>query len=39
MYDTMMRTLKNVDLTKVVELQDNTSLNENLACGAGGCEI
>jgi ribonucleoside-diphosphate reductase alpha chain len=38
-YDNMMKTLKGVDLSKVVELQDNTSLNENLACGPGGCEI
>ena len=32
-------TLKNVDLTKVIELQDNTNLSGEIACGASGCEI
>ncbi|HEX8586139.1 MAG TPA: hypothetical protein VF680_17235 [Allosphingosinicella sp.] len=38
-YEKMMLTLKDVDLTKVIELADNTSLGENLACGPDGCEI
>lgn len=31
--------LKAIDLTKVIEIEDNTALQENLACAAGGCEI
>lgn len=38
-YEKMMSTLTEVDLTKVVEVQDNTVLTDSLACGAGGCEI
>ena len=38
-YDKMMSFLKNVDLTKVVETQDNTNLTGEIACGANGCEI
>jgi ribonucleoside-diphosphate reductase alpha chain len=28
-----------LDVTKVIELSDNTSLNDQQACGGGGCEI
>ena len=38
-YERLMNTLKEVDLSKVVELQDNTSLGDNVACGGAGCEI
>lgn len=38
-YDKLMETLKDVDLTKVVELQDDTILGDNIACGGAGCEI
>lgn len=38
-YNKMMETLKDVDLSKVIELQDNTNFGENLACGPDGCEI
>lgn len=38
-YEEMMKTLKEVDLTKVVELQDNTTFGDNIACGGAGCEI
>ena len=38
-YDKLMETLKDVDLTKVVELQDDTILGDNIACGSAGCEI
>lgn len=38
-YDKMMATLKDVDLTKVVELQDNTAFGDSVACGGAGCEI
>jgi ribonucleoside-diphosphate reductase alpha chain len=38
-YERLMETLKDVDLSKVVELQDNTNLTDNVACGGAGCEI
>jgi ribonucleoside-triphosphate reductase (thioredoxin) len=38
-YDKLMEALKDVDLTKVVELQDDTVLGDNIACGGAGCEI
>jgi hypothetical protein len=31
--------LKEIDLSKVVELGDNTALMENLACSGNSCEI
>ena len=39
-YDEMMKTLKDVDLSKVIEVQDNTNFSNELACaGPDGCEI
>jgi ribonucleoside-diphosphate reductase alpha chain len=38
-YDRLFKSLTNIDLTKVVELQDNTDLSGEIACGALGCEI
>jgi len=38
-YEQLITTLHNIDLTKIVELQDNTILGDNLACGPQGCEI
>ena len=38
-YDEMSRTLQEVDLTKVVELEDKTDLSGELACAGGNCEI
>jgi ribonucleoside-triphosphate reductase (thioredoxin) len=38
-YDKMIQTLQEVDITKVVEFDDNTNLTGELACAAGGCEI
>jgi len=35
----MSKVLSNVDLTKVVELDDNTDLSGELACAGGNCEI
>ena len=35
----MLETLKEVDLSKVVELDDNTNLSGELACAGGSCEI
>jgi len=38
-YESMMKSLNNVDLTKVIELQDNTDLSGEVACAGGACEI
>jgi ribonucleoside-diphosphate reductase alpha chain len=38
-YERLLATLKNVDLTKVIELQDNTNLSGELACTNGSCEV
>ena len=38
-YEKMMKSLKNVDLSKVIELQDNTNLSGEVACAGGACEI
>lgn len=38
-YDALMSDLANVDLTKVVELEDNTDLKGEQACAAGACEV
>ena len=39
-YDKLIQNLHDIDLTKVVEMQDNTVLGDNIACGGpNGCEI
>jgi len=38
-YDELMKTLKDVDLTKIVETEDETDLAGELACAGGACEI
>lgn len=39
-YDELYKYLKDIDLTKVVELKDNTNLSGEIACsGPTGCEI
>ena len=38
-YDQLMETLHVVDLSNVVELDDNTDLTGELACAGGACEI
>ena len=38
-YDKLMETLKDVDLTKVIEVNDNTNLKDQAACSGAGCEI
>jgi ribonucleoside-triphosphate reductase len=38
-YEEMMSTLKDVDLSKVIEVQDNTNFSDSAACGGGNCEI
>jgi ribonucleoside-triphosphate reductase len=38
-YDEMMEHLSNIDLAHVVELADNTNLQDQAACAGGACEI
>jgi len=38
-YDELMKTLSDVDLSKVIELDDTTDLSGELACAGGACEI
>jgi ribonucleoside-diphosphate reductase alpha chain len=38
-YNKMSKVLSNIDLTKVVETDDNTDLSGELACAGGNCEI
>lgn len=38
-YNRLMDSLHDLDLTKIVEMEDNTDLSGEIACGADGCEI
>jgi ribonucleoside-triphosphate reductase len=38
-YDELMKPLADVDLTNVIEIDDNTNLSGELACAGGSCEI
>lgn len=38
-YEVMLQSLTNIDLTQVIELDDNTDLSGELACAGGSCEI
>lgn len=38
-YETLLKSLVDIDLSKVVEIEDNTDLKGELACSAGACEI
>lgn len=38
-YECMLQHLKDLDLTKIVEIEDQTNLSGELACSASGCEI
>ena len=38
-YERMMKSLTEIDLTKVVETEDNTDLSGEIACAGGACEI
>ena len=38
-YERLMKTLVDVDLSKVVELDDMTDLAGEIACGSAGCEV
>jgi hypothetical protein len=34
-----MKTLNDVDLSKIIEIEDMTDLSGELACAGGACEI
>ena len=38
-YDRLLKTLHDVDLSKIIELEDYTDLSGELACAGGACEI
>jgi ribonucleoside-diphosphate reductase alpha chain len=38
-YEAMMKTLKKVDLSKIVETEDNTEIGDTIACAGGACSI
>tara|TARA_R110000822_G_scaffold145115_10_gene283937 strand:- start:1230 stop:3089 length:1860 start_codon:yes stop_codon:yes gene_type:complete len=38
-YDEMVENLQNIDLTDIVELDDETNLTGELACAGGNCEV
>lgn len=38
-YDRLMESLVNVDLTNVLEVEDNTDLSGELACSGGSCDL
>ena len=38
-YEEMMKHLSNIDLSHVIELADNTNLQDQAACAGGACEI
>jgi ribonucleoside-diphosphate reductase alpha chain len=38
-YNKLMSSLTNIDLTKVIELTDETNLSGELACANGQCEV
>lgn len=38
-FDEMFALLKDIDLTKVIEFEDNTEAKDNVACAGGACEI
>jgi hypothetical protein len=38
-YNKMVKSLNDIDLSKVIELEDTTNLKDQAACGGGSCEI
>ena len=38
-YEDMMKVLSDIDLTRVIEVTDNTNLSGEVACGADGCVV
>jgi ribonucleoside-triphosphate reductase (thioredoxin) len=38
-FDEAVKSLHSIDLSKVVEIDDNTALMDQVACSSGACEI
>lgn len=38
-YEEMMEVLSDIDLTKVIEMTDNTNLSGEISCAGGACEV
>lgn len=38
-YEELIKDVHGLDVTKVIEINDNTNLNDQQACGGAGCEI
>jgi ribonucleoside-diphosphate reductase alpha chain len=38
-YERLFATLQDLDVTKIIEIEDNTNLKGELACAGGACEI
>lgn len=38
-YERLVETLEKIDLTRVIEIDDNTDLTGELACAGGACEV
>jgi ribonucleoside-diphosphate reductase alpha chain len=38
-YEELMKTLHDVDLSKIIEMDDDTDLSGEVACAGGACEI
>jgi ribonucleoside-triphosphate reductase len=38
-YEELVKSIHDIDLSKVIEMQDNTSFSDNIACGPEGCEV
>jgi ribonucleoside-diphosphate reductase alpha chain len=38
-YERMMNSLTDLDLTKIIEVDDNTNLSGEIACAGGACEV
>lgn len=38
-YESMIESLNSIDLTRVVEMEDNTDLSGELACSGGSCTV
>ena len=38
-YERLMKTLTDVDLSKVIEIEDNTDLSGEIACAGNSCEV
>ena len=38
-YEEMSKNIHNIDVTEIIEVDDNTTLNDQVACAGGACEI